>query len=193
MAFGREKTTIASPPRDGFFTEDFGKRILFAEEVCQEFCPRQETFVTGFLLHDLGQDHYRVWKAVTEGGAGPYGFMTFLPEVQPRLAFNSAAARDDFEAWMRAYEARFFRHASMQSHAVPPLPESGFVGGHIVALKLRRDADGALADDSAKRASDLFQQWCWIVGHTEGQVWYFEDRFMFEDQNSAFSYKLRWG
>lgn len=184
-----EPMTISGPVREyaGFGSAPIS-RFAFEDHIGPDFKPEGELHVSDYDLSNFGQDHYVIWtKLAKNEGIGDYGFMTFLPAVQPRLVFNSRDSRDQFDHWMTAYRSRFFPGGDMTRTMMPRLPDNTSIRGVVMSRGLVRGKP-----DGTERNYDMFEIWCWIVENTTGRVWLTDSHIIFEDENSAFAYKLRW-
>ncbi len=163
-------------------------RFMFQDHIGPDFKPTGELHVSDYDLSSFGQDHYVVWtKLAKNEGIGDYGFMTFLPSVQPRLVFNCRESRDQFDNWMTAYRERFFPNVDMTTVMMPRLPDNSSIRGVVMSRGQKRGKS-----DGTERNYDMFEIWCWIVEHTTGRLWLTDSHIIFEDENSAFAYKMRW-
>ncbi len=184
-----EQQIIEGPVRQyaGFGTSPVS-RFAFADHTGPDFKQTGELHISDYDLSNFGQDHYVVWtKLAKNEGIGDYGFMTFLPAVQPRLVFNSKESRDQFDNWMTAYRERFFPHTDMTKLMMPRLPDNSSIRGIVMSRGEKRGRP-----DGSERNYDMFEIWCWLVEHTTGRLWLTVSHIIFEDENSAFAYKMRW-
>lgn len=157
------------------------QKFDYAQCIGRGFNPTGQLFPSEFEIRDWNEQHFLVWVAVSEDSEQDYCFMTFLPELHPRLVFNTEASRDVFDSWFSSYQERF-PNGDTKSRFLPPLPM-----GEISGYSLERSP----GIDSQPRDMMQFDEWCWIVKNCQKSVYFTDDRIVFEDVAEATHYKLR--
>jgi hypothetical protein len=139
-----------------------------------------ELFPTTFDL-SVGKNefHFLVWQAIWGDTIRDYGFLMLMPN-KPKtiLAFTSRASRDQFVSWFEAYRERY-PDRNTTAWRVPPIRQ-GRTGG-------------CFADRKEFSEAEVVQVWAWIIGHCAGSAAFLPNFILFDNENDAVAYRLRWG
>jgi hypothetical protein len=138
----------------------------------------EELFPTNFDLSEgKNEFHFLVWYALWGDTVRDYGFLMLKPK-KTILAFTSRASRDQFVSWFETYRERY-PDRNTTAWRVPPIRQ-GRTGG-------------CFADRKEFTEIEVVQVWAWIIGHCAGSAAFLSNFILFDNENDAVAYRLRWG
>lgn len=144
-----------------------------------QFKITEELFVTSFDL-SVGKNefHFLVWKALWGEAIRDYGFIMLMPKPKTILAFKTRDSRDQFVSWFEEYQERY-PERNTSKWRIPPIRQ-GRTGG-------------CFADRKEFSEAEVVQVWAWIIGHCAGSAAFLPNFILFDSENDAVMYRLRWG
>jgi hypothetical protein len=129
-------------------------------------------FLTDFRISsDALAYHFMTWKTCCPD-IRDYGFVTSCYPVAPRLAFNSESSKVSFVSWWENLGSHFPEGFKKEAHCYPQLPENEVVTGTIVPCTERN------------------KTWVWIIAKCKGNVWFLDNRLLFESDSDVVMYKM---
>jgi hypothetical protein len=143
-----------------------------------DFKLEDEIFLTTFDIN-VGKNefHFLVWKAIWGETTRDYGFVMLMPK-QTLLAFTSRESRDQFVSWFEAYQQRY--------------PDRNTKDWRVPSIRQGRTG-GCFADRKPLSEAEVVKIWAWIIGHCAGSAAFLPNFILFDNENDAVAYRLRWG